>query len=127
MKKLILFSLLFLVPFLAQSQKDFDYTIYTTKATHEVDTSEQKLDISVLRKFKKEGNTLKVVSLVNTGDAVEYKLQYLGVQFEKDACAVFQYKIIERDGKPVDQAIISINPVTPSVIISATGNKASFY
>lgn len=120
----LLFMFLFAAPLVVCAQKDFDYTIYTTRLSLR-DSSEKTLELSVLRKFQKEGNRLKVVSLVNTGDAVEYKLAYLGAPL-KFGCPEFMYRILSRDDV-AGEGVIWIDPMSSAVTIKTPENTTSFY
>lgn len=117
--KNILFLLL-LSPLSLLAQRDFDYTIYTTKANRVFagDTIELTLNV----KFEKEANILKRVSLTNTGEAVQYQLQFIGAS-TLTGCSVFMYQIVG------DEKLkwVFINPMEPSVMFKSNDSFASYY
>lgn len=77
-----LFFLFFLLPFAVSAQQDFDYTLYTMHADlTAVDSGKAKL--TLVRRIVKEANKFTVMSTNNTGDAIDYKIQFLGVRFGK--------------------------------------------
>jgi len=81
MKLLFLF---FLLPFAASAQQDFDYTIYTRHADMPVNGirgDSNYLQLLLERRIVKEANRLTVIPISNTGNAVEYKINFYGVQF----------------------------------------------
>ena len=127
MNRLIILALLF-VSSLVHAQKDFDYTFYTSHMVIQGDSSGSPMNLTVYRKFQKEDNTLKVVSLVNTGDAVEYKLLYQGFRaFTTNGCELI-YRVLSKDGVAgVEQMLFIINPITPLVIIQAGPHRTSYY
>lgn len=126
--KNILFLLL-LSPLSLLAQRDFDYTLYTTKAVY-IDSRDERpgakpdtLNLSLFRKFEKQANTLKSVSLVNTADAIEYKLEFAGVSYQT-GCPVLLYKVV-RDSK--EALFVFIDPMEPSVLFKSDYTFQSYH
>jgi len=77
-----LLPLLFL-PFAAFAQQDFDYALYTRHSQCSLFKSKDSIEIELLleRRIVKEGSHLKIVPLMNTGNTVEYGIQFQGCSF----------------------------------------------
>lgn len=79
----IILAILLLAAVRINAQKDFDYTIYSTKADFfDIDSSKVGLHLTLFRKIQKESNVLKIISLVNTGDAETYNIKYVGYDIQ---------------------------------------------
>lgn len=79
------FLLFFLLPLTASAQQDFDYTLYTRHSQFAgiLNKDSSMMALAVERRIVKEESRLFIVPCMNTGNAQEYKIQYLGVRFEK--------------------------------------------
>jgi hypothetical protein len=92
----------------ASAQKDFDYTIYTTKADYSgIDSNKVGLHVTLMRKVQKEANVLKIISLTNTGEAETYNISYVGWDIQSK---YFLYVV--KEGKT-----IYVNPIEAIVKI----------
>ena len=85
MKKLISIVVCLLLVTVVYCQKDFNYTITTTKFKDTILTG------SLLRTFKKENNQLQIINLINTGDSETYTLKYLGFTWDSDNTIWYLY------------------------------------
>lgn len=117
--KSILFLLL-LSPLSLLAQRDFDYTIYTTTANRVFAGDTIQLNLNV--KFEKQANILKRVSLTNTGEAVQYQLQYIGVS-TLTGCPVFMYQILGDE----KLKYVFINLMEPSVMFKSDDSFSSYH
>lgn len=125
--KNLLFLCLF-APLSLFSQSDFDYTLFTTKAVY-IKSSAEKSDtmqLLIQKKFEKHSNVLKQISVINTGNAVEYKLEFAGASYQT-GCPVLMYKVIEVDGEPRENMYVFINPMEPSILFKSDYLFASFH
>jgi hypothetical protein len=80
--KLLLFLLL---PLGALAQQDFDYALYTR---HElipgiVAVDSFPIDMHVERRIVKDGAHLQIIPCSNTGEALEYRIDFQGFHFGK--------------------------------------------
>lgn len=108
MKRKLLFIIFLWLNLPAQAQKDFDYTIYTSKADFEnLDSTKTKCNLFLPRKIQKEANTLKIISTTNTAITELYTLEYIGYRPDNES---FAYRV-------KDEITIYVNPVAAVVKI----------
>lgn len=119
--KIFIILIFICIHFSVYSQQDFDYTLYTR---HCVVSNLMKKDSSLEellleRQIIKQNNVLKIVSLSNTGNTQEYKINFQGFQWgdyfrnkdDKDTSEMFFLY------STPDDLIIEINPIKPLVIM----------
>jgi hypothetical protein len=102
----------------ARAQRDFDYTLYTRKAHMKGIGAKDTVPAELLleRQIIKANNSLKIVSLGNTGDAIDYHLQYYGISPSKEGYDEFVYRATGPDST---LWIIRVAPTVPRVRILA--------
>lgn len=112
MNKFMLLIIL-MVPLFCSAQKDFDYTIYTSKAYYSgIDTAQTDLRLTLYRKIQKDANVIKFISINNTGDAITFNINYVGYDSSTKS-------LVYTCGEGI---IIYCNPMIPSITIN-DGNK----
>jgi hypothetical protein len=118
MKKFLI--LLLIAPFSIWGQKDFDYTVFTTKSDiiTKGRNGKDTMNLFLLRIFKKEANVLKCINPTNTGDTKVYELEYIGYQEDE-----FIYNVLSINGRKFTDISVRINPITPLIIISNMFNE----
>jgi hypothetical protein len=126
MKLFLLF--LFFTPLSIFAQKDFDYTVFTTKSVQIKSHGEvsDTLNLTLSRKFEKQSNVLKAISTTNTADVVEYKLEYQGASFQT-GCPVLMYRILKVNGEDFEKMFIFINPIDPTLIFKSDSSSLLFH
>lgn len=102
--------LLLLLPFAATAQKDFDYTVNTTKCLMTIDNTDSLHQVTWFRKIQKKADVLKIISLTNTADCITLHLHYIGYSTDT-------FTLTYTDDA---QEIITINPLLPLVVIGRT-------
>lgn len=130
MKSLIL--LFFLSPLMLFAQRDFDFTVFTTKAVH-IDSRDERpgakpdtLNLSLFRKFEKSSNVLKEISFLNTGNVIEYEIEFVGASYQT-GCPVLMYKVLKVDKQDIGERFVFINPMEPSIIFKSETFFSSYH
>lgn len=115
--------LLLLLPFAATAQKDFDYTVYTSRAkmplvlpttlSKSAVGTDSLYDVAWPRKIEKQGNQLRVINLNNPTECAVYSLHY--INFSSDPVNYFTILYGDDHG-----GVILVNPCIPLVTIGTT-------
>ncbi len=126
MKNLIL--LFFLSPLALFAQRDFDFTIFTTKAVHigPIGEKSDTLNSSLFRKFEKASNVLKEISTLNTGNVIVYEIEFVGASYQT-GCPVLMYKVLKVDKQDIGERFVFINPMEPSIIFKSETFFSSYH
>jgi hypothetical protein len=111
--KTTLLLLLITISFCTIAQRDFDYFIYTNNAyicppiCKDTLGTQRPLKLNLNKYIKKEGNTITIVNLTNSGNSDVYNVEFIGWSIA-DEHLVYKSK---------NDDIIYINPLIPEVII----------
>ncbi len=77
--------LFLLLPLMASAQQDFDYTVYTRHSQCPIflNPDSSLVELLLERRIVKDGSHLTIIPCMNTGNTMEYEMEYQGNHFGK--------------------------------------------